>query len=105
MMEKKKNHSVLRVLFDRPTVLIEKEELAYPFITLLADFGGVLGLFIGFNFLMIWDIIVSVIEKINKLLCYACIFKSIFMCHVWPSLCPLLRSLKGALVSRNVSFF
>ena len=65
MMEKKMNSSVLRVLFDRPTVLIEKEELAYPFITLLADFGGVLGLFIGFNFLMIWDIIVSVIEKIK----------------------------------------
>ena len=60
-----RNISEVRVLFSGATIFIEKEELAYPFITLLADFGGVLGLFIGFNFLMIWDIIVSVIEKIK----------------------------------------
>ena len=65
MMETKRNHSEIRVLWSGQTLSIEKEELAYPFITLLADFGGVLGLFIGFNFLMIWDIIVFVIEKIK----------------------------------------
>ena len=32
-----------------------REELSYPFLSLVADIGGVLGLFIGFNFLMIWD--------------------------------------------------
>ena len=57
--------SEVRVLFSGTNIFIEKEELAYPFITLLADFGGVLGLFIGFNFLMIWDIIVIVIKKIK----------------------------------------
>ena len=65
MMETKTNYSMIRVLFSNPTLIIEKEELAYPFMTLLADFGGVLGLFIGFNFLMIWDVIVFVIEKIK----------------------------------------
>ena len=64
-METKTNYSMIRVLFSNPTLFIEKEEVAYPFMTLLADFGGVLGLFIGFNFLMIWDIIVFVIEKIK----------------------------------------
>ena len=28
---------------------------AYPALSLVADVGGVLGLFIGFNFLMLWD--------------------------------------------------
>ena len=65
MMETKRNHSEIRVLWSTQALSIEKEELAYPFITLLADFGGILGLFIGFNFLMIWDIIVFVIDKIK----------------------------------------
>ena len=65
MMETNKNFSEIRIWFSGQTALIEKEVLDYPFITLLADFGGVLGLFIGFNFLMIWDIIVFVIEKIK----------------------------------------
>ena len=64
-METKTNYSMIRVLFSNPTLFIEKEEEAYPFMTLLADFVGVLGLFIGFNFLMIWDIIVYVVEKIK----------------------------------------
>ena len=67
MMDTKQNISGIRVLFSGQTIFIEREELAYPFITLLADFGGVLGLFIGFNFLMIWDIIVIVIEKIKAI--------------------------------------
>ena len=65
IMENTKNLSEIRFWFYSQTVYIEKEVLDYPFITLLADFGGVLGLFIGFNFLMIWDIIVFVIEKIK----------------------------------------
>ena len=65
IMENTKNLSQIRFWFSGQTVLIEKEVLDYPFITLLADFGGVLGLFIGFNFLMIWDIIIFVIEKIK----------------------------------------
>ena len=34
---------------------VQKEEEVYPFLSLVADCGGVLGLFIGFNFLMVWD--------------------------------------------------
>ena len=65
MMETKNNFSEIRIWFSGQTASIEKEVFDYPFITLLADFGGVFGLFIGFNFLMIWDIIVFVIEKLK----------------------------------------
>ena len=65
MVETTKNISQLRVMFSDKTVFIEKEDWAYHFITLIADFGGVLGLFIGFNFLMIWDIFVNLFGKIK----------------------------------------
>ena len=34
---------------------IEEEVLLYPFTSLIADFGGYLGLFLGFSFLAIWQ--------------------------------------------------
>ena len=45
----------LSATFASSTIQILREEEAYSFLTLVADCGGVLGLFIGFNFLMIWD--------------------------------------------------
>ena len=41
-----------------PVVQVSREEEAYPILSLVADVGGILGLFIGFNFLMIFDWIV-----------------------------------------------
>ena len=41
-------------------------EAAYSALTLVADCGGLLGLFIGFNFLMIWDLVVIVGIKISQ---------------------------------------
>ena len=67
----KPNVTELQILFDSPSILIEKEELAYSSLTLVSDVGGVLGLFIGFNFLMIFDWIVLPFKQffdfINKL--------------------------------------
>ena len=37
------------------TIEVLKEEEAFSFLALVADVGGVLGLFIGFNFLMVWE--------------------------------------------------
>ena len=45
----------LTLVYDTDTTHILREEEAYSFGSLVADCGGVLGLFIGFNFLMIWD--------------------------------------------------
>ena len=50
--------------FQSNIVEVHKEELAYPTIALVADVGGVMGLFIGFNFLMVWDWIVWGITKL-----------------------------------------
>ena len=42
-------------MFASNTVLVRKEEIAFPLDSLVADIGGILGLFLGFNFLMIWE--------------------------------------------------
>ena len=34
---------------------VETEALIYPWTSLVAEFGGALGLFIGFSFMMVWD--------------------------------------------------
>ena len=52
------------------TVQILREQEAYPFVSFMADIGGILGLFIGFNFLMVWGWIVWLLrfilaQKIN----------------------------------------
>ena len=65
-IKSKLNLTRIRIMLSSQTIFIRREEWAYPFTSLLADFGGVLGLFIGFNFLMIWDIIVYFIEKIKR---------------------------------------
>ena len=45
-------------------ILVEKEELAFSIVSLIGDCGGALGLFIGFNFHMIWDLF-SCIQKLS----------------------------------------
>ena len=47
---------------------IEKEVLLYPFTSLLAEFGGSLGLFLGFSIMTIWDCAVDLIERVSKCL-------------------------------------
>ena len=34
---------------------VETKELIYPLSSLVAEFGGILGLFIGFSFMTLWD--------------------------------------------------
>ena len=57
------NKTKIMPYFTSKSVKVLREEEAYPFGSLVADVGGVLGLFIGFNFLMIWDWIVWGIKK------------------------------------------
>ena len=39
---------------------IETEELIYPWQSLVAEFGGALGLFLGFSFMTVWDSVVQI---------------------------------------------
>ena len=59
-----KNITYLLPYFTSNSVKVLREEKAYPFGSLVADVGGVLGLFIGFNFLMFWDWFVMGIQNI-----------------------------------------
>ena len=36
-------------------ILVKTEAYTYPWVSLLAEFGGALGLFLGFSFIMLWD--------------------------------------------------
>ena len=40
-------------------VKVETEELIYPWESLVAEFGGCLGLFLGFSVMTIWDSVIS----------------------------------------------
>ena len=53
------NKTRLRISFTSDRILVRKEELAFSFDSLVADCGGVLGLFLGFNFLMVWEFFIN----------------------------------------------
>ena len=61
------NHTSVEIVVQSPTVSIIKEEDAYPLESFVADIGGVLGLFVGFNFLQIVDLIDLLRTKWNPL--------------------------------------
>ena len=50
-------------MFGSSQVQVEAEEEAASLSSLVADCGGTLGLFIGFNFMMFWDLIVFLADK------------------------------------------
>ena len=55
--------TVLFPMFVNNNIEVLREEEAYSFEHFVADVGGVLGLFVGFNFLMILDFAVQCAEK------------------------------------------
>ena len=50
-----------------PDTTVETEELIYPWTSLVAEFGGALGLFLGVSFMTIWDWGLVVGERIEVL--------------------------------------
>ena len=47
-------------------MLVEKESLLYNFESLVAEFGGTLGLFIGFSFMAFWDCLEFVLKMFGN---------------------------------------
>ena len=49
-----------------PYIRVEKEELLYTWQSLVAEFGGTLGLFLGFSFIAVWDWIQDLGRLVKK---------------------------------------
>ena len=59
------NESVFVPMFaSKNSVEVHRDLEAFSFGSLVADCGGVLGLFVGFNFLIVWEWIIWFIEKL-----------------------------------------
>ena len=50
-----------------PYELVEKESLLFSAESLVAEFGGTLGLFLGFSFMALWDSLEVVAKSLGKL--------------------------------------
>ena len=57
----------ISISFSSSSLIVKKEAYVYPFTSFVAEFGGSLGLFLGFSFYGFWDIIIGVAKasKIN----------------------------------------
>ena len=65
------SNRIMKLIRATKTVLVKTEELVYPFSSFLAEFGGALGLFVGFSFMLVWDVLqiaMNVIVTKKKLL-------------------------------------
>ena len=63
------NMTAIIPFFTSESVQVSYEEEAHSLGSLVADIGGVLGLFVGFNFVMVWDWIVSGIRSFGQKMC------------------------------------
>ena len=63
--DKSQNYTTLIMTMASKKILVEREIESYSFLSFVADCGGLLGLFIGFNFLMIFDLFVEIFNKIK----------------------------------------
>ena len=45
---------------------VKEEALMYPPTSFVAEVGGALGLFLGFSFLGLWDIIIKIVQFISN---------------------------------------
>ena len=61
------SQAIFSMAFSTNVLTVMEEEYVYPLDSFIAEFGGALGLFMGFSFLMIWDLIQFGLESIKHL--------------------------------------
>ena len=66
------NTSQLIMTLSSPDVLVETETLLYPWTSLVAEFGGILSLFLGVSIISMWNSV----EDLGKM--FTTIFKEVF---------------------------
>ena len=52
--------------FSSNSMSVSEEVYIYPTTSFMAEAGGALGLFLGFNFMMVWDFIEAIILMVSK---------------------------------------
>ena len=57
--------AIVQLLLENDKIEVQREVHDFPIESLVADVGGILGLFIGFNFMMIWDFIDDIRNRMN----------------------------------------
>ena len=64
------NHNETQVILKNtsPYLLVESEALVYTVESLVAEFGGALGLFLGLSFMNIWDVVEISADYVSTLL-------------------------------------
>ena len=62
----KSPNTTVGIIYGSSLVQVEKEELTFPLTSLIADCGGILGLFVGFNFIMVWQLLVFLVKKVSR---------------------------------------
>ena len=65
LSDKRQGQLGFELILANNEVTTVQEVPAYDFLTLVSNFGGSLGLFIGFSFYMIWDLLVELIQCVN----------------------------------------
>ncbi len=64
----KSNFSTISFWAVSMDTVVEKETLMYPLTSLVAEFGGTLGLFLGFSFMVVWDWAVKCVLRCASLM-------------------------------------
>ena len=59
----------LYLQFTNNYVVMETEVETYSLVSLVSDIGGSMGLFLGFSFIMVWEVTEAFIIRMNKLYC------------------------------------
>ena len=60
------DQAMFSISFSTNVLTVMEEQYVYPMDSFIAEVGGALGLFLGFSFLMIWDLIQFVIAAVKK---------------------------------------
>ena len=56
------------IILANKEITVEREMIVYDFTSFVSEFGGSLGLFLGFSFFMLWDMITPVFVIFRKII-------------------------------------
>ena len=59
-------NSILVLVWLSTDTIERTEQLLYPLESFVSEFGGALGLFLGFSFMMVWEVLEGFIKFASK---------------------------------------